>query len=117
MRRRDFITTMAVGAAGWPLSVRADQLMQAPLIGVLFADRAESPLPKLFTSAFPKLMKDERASAPSPKTEIQYRFSGGDTDATRAYARELIRMRPAVIVAISNTAMAALHHEATSIPV
>ena len=26
-------------------------------------------------------------------------------------------MRPAVIVAISNTAMAALHHEATSIPV
>lgn len=41
MRRRDFITTIAVGAAGWPLSVRADQLPQAPLIGVLFADRAE----------------------------------------------------------------------------
>jgi putative ABC transport system substrate-binding protein len=117
MRRRDFITTVAVGAAGWPLSVRAGQPTQAPLIGVLFADRAESPLPKLFTSTFPKLMKDERASASSANPEIQYRFSGGDTDATRASARELIGMRPAVIVAISNTAMAALHHETTSIPV
>jgi putative ABC transport system substrate-binding protein len=68
-------------------------------------------------STFPKLMKDERASASGAKTEIQYRFSGGDTDATRASARELIGMRPAVIVAISNTAMAALHHEATNIPV
>jgi putative ABC transport system substrate-binding protein len=117
MRRRDFITIMAGGAAGWPLSVRADQSAKAPLIGVLFADRADSPLPKLFMSAFPRLLKDERSSASSPNTEIQYRFSGGDTDATRASARELIGMRPAVIVAISNTSMAALRHEATSIPV
>jgi ABC-type uncharacterized transport system substrate-binding protein len=117
MRRRDFITTIAVGAAGWPLSIRADQPTQAPLIGVLFADKAESPFPKLFMSAFPKLLEHERGPASGVKAEIQYRFSGGDTDPTRASARELIGMRPAVIVAISNTAMAALHHEATSIPV
>jgi putative ABC transport system substrate-binding protein len=84
---------------------------------VLFADRAEGAFSKLFMSAFPKLLKDERGSASNPKTEIQYRFSGGDTDATRTGARDLIGMRPAVIVAISNTSMAALHHEATSIPV
>jgi putative tryptophan/tyrosine transport system substrate-binding protein len=53
----------------------------------------------------------------SPNVEIQYRFSGGDTDATLASARELIGLRPAVIVANSNTSMAALHREATSIPV
>jgi putative ABC transport system substrate-binding protein len=117
MRRRDFITTMAVGTATWPLSIRADQPAQVPLIGVLFADKAESPFSKLFLSAFPKLLQDERGSASGAKTEIKYRFSGGDTDPTRASARELIGMRPAVIVAISNTAMAALHHEATSIPV
>jgi hypothetical protein len=50
-------------------------------------------------------MKDERSSASGPKTEIQYRFSGGDTDATKAYARELIEMRPAVILAITNTSI------------
>jgi len=52
----------------------------------------------------------------SPSVEIQYHFSGGDTDATQSSARE-IGMRPAVIVANSNTSMAALHREATSIPV
>jgi putative ABC transport system substrate-binding protein len=117
MRRRDFITTMAVGTAAWPLSIRADQPAQVPLIGVLSADKADSPFAKLFMSAFPKLLQAERGSAFGAKTEIQYRFSGGDTDPTRASARELIGMRPAVIVAITNTAMAALHHEATSIPV
>ena len=80
MRRRDFITTMAVGTATWPLSIRADQPAQVPLIGVLFADKAESPFSKLFLSAFPKLLQDERGSAPGAKTEIKYRFSGGDTD-------------------------------------
>jgi putative ABC transport system substrate-binding protein len=117
MRRRDFITTMAVGTAAWPLSIRADQPAQVPLIGVLSADKADSPFAKLFMSAFPKLLQAERGSAYGAKTEIQYRFSGGDTDPTRASARDLIGMRPAVIVAITNTAMAALHHEATSIPV
>src|SRR5690348_9418324 len=114
MRRRDFIRAMAAGTAAWPLTVRADQPTQVPLIGVLFADRAESPFSRLFTSAFPKLINAERGSA---RTEIQYRFSGGDTDATRTYARELIGLRPAVIVAVTNTSMAALHREATSIPI
>lgn len=75
MRRRDFITTMALGAAAWPLSIRADQPTRAPLVGVLFADKPESPFPKLFMSAFPKLLLGERGSASGAKTEIQYRFS------------------------------------------
>jgi putative ABC transport system substrate-binding protein len=115
MRRRDFI--IAAGAVGFSLSVRAGQAAHAPLIGVLFADRADSPFAKLFTAAFPQRVEDQRGPASGTKAEIQYRFSGGDTDATRACARELIEMRPSVIVAVTNTAMAALHHEATTIPV
>lgn len=116
MRRRDFI--VAVGAAaGLSLSVRAEQLVHAPLIGVLFADRAEGAFAKLFTSGFPQRVEDERKRTFGSKAEIQYRFSGGDTEATRASARELIEMRPSVIVAVTNTAMAALHYEATNIPV
>jgi putative tryptophan/tyrosine transport system substrate-binding protein len=116
MRRRDFMRVMVVGAAGWPLSIRAEQPAQAALIGVLFANRADDPFSKWFTTGFARLMK-ERGSLPSPNFEIQYRFSDGDTDATRASARELIGMRPAVILASSNTSMAALHLEATGIPV
>jgi putative tryptophan/tyrosine transport system substrate-binding protein len=116
MRRRDFMRVMVVGAAGWPLSIRAQQPARAPLIGVLFSTRADDPFSKWFRTAFDRLMK-ERGSLSSPSVEIQYRFPGGDTDATRASARELIGLRPAVIVANSNTSMAALHREATSIPV
>jgi putative ABC transport system substrate-binding protein len=82
---------------------------------VLLTNRADDPLSKWFTTVFARLMK-ERGSLSGPNVEIQYRFSGGDTDATRAYARELIGLRPAVILANTNTSMAALH-EATSIPV
>lgn len=117
MKRRDFITMIAVSAAGWPLSIRAGQSAGPPLIGVLFADSAESPFAKLFTAAFPQRLADQRGRASGAQEVIQYRFSGGDTDATRACARELIEMRPSVIVAVTNTSMAALHHEATTIPV
>ena len=117
MRRRDFVTMTAVSAAGWPLSIRAGQSAGPPLIGVLFADRADSPFAKLFTAAFPHRLEDQRGPASGAKAEIQYRFSGGDTDATRTCARELIEMRPSVIVAVTNTAMAALHYVATTIPV
>lgn len=116
MRRRDFMRVMVVGAAGWPLSIRAEQPAQAPLVAVLLIGREDDPFNKWFTTEFTRLMK-ERGSLPNPNVEVQYRFSGGDTDATRAYARELIRLRPAVILAMSNTSMAALHREATTIPV
>ena len=85
-------------------------------VAVLLIGREDDPFNKWFTTEFTRLMK-ERGSLPNPNVEVQYRFSGGDTDATRAYARELIRLRPAVILAMSNTSMAALHREATTIPV
>src|SRR5262245_50785890 len=116
MKRRDFMRVMVVGAAAWPLSIRAQQPAQSPLIGVLHSTRADDPFSKWFTTAFGRLM-NEGGPMSSRKVEIQYRFPGGDTDATRASARELIGLRPAVILAISNTSMAALHREATSIPV
>jgi putative ABC transport system substrate-binding protein len=49
--------------------------------------------------------------------EIRYRWGVGDTDLTRAYAKELIEMRPDVILAHTNTGMAALHREASAVPI
>jgi putative ABC transport system substrate-binding protein len=47
---------------------------------------------------------------------IEYRITRGDTDLSRAYARELIALRPDVLFAVTNTSMAALHHEHSNIP-
>jgi putative ABC transport system substrate-binding protein len=48
--------------------------------------------------------------------QIEYRITGGDTDLTRRYARELVALRPDVLFALTNTSMAALHAEHSSVP-
>jgi putative ABC transport system substrate-binding protein len=48
--------------------------------------------------------------------QIEYRITRGDTDLSRAYARELLALQPDVLVAVTNTSMAALHAEHSNIP-
>jgi putative tryptophan/tyrosine transport system substrate-binding protein len=116
MRRRDFINIMTLGAVAWPLTVRAERPNSASLIGVLLATRADDAQSKGFMTALDNTVR-EHGSASSPNIKFEYRFAAGDTDLTQAFARELISMRPAVIVAVSNTSMAALHRESTTIPI
>jgi hypothetical protein len=49
--------------------------------------------------------------------ELHYRWGAGDTELTRAYAKELIELQPSVIFAHTNTGMAALHRETSTIPI
>lgn len=115
MRRRDFISIMGLGAAAWPLAVRSKP-DSAALIGALLPTHADDALSKLFVAVVGKAVH-EQSSASGQNIKIEYRFAGGDTDLTESFARELISMRPAVIVAVSNTSMAALHHASTTIPI
>lgn len=115
MRRRDFISIMGLGAAAWPLAVRS-KTDSAALIGALLPTHADDALSKLFVAVVGKAVH-EQSSASGQNIKIEYRFAGGDTDLTESFARELISMRPAVIVAVSNTSMAALHHASTTIPI
>ena len=48
--------------------------------------------------------------------KIEYRVTGGDTEISHKYARELIALQPDVLFAITNTSMAALHLEHSNIP-
>src|SRR6266567_3566247 len=48
--------------------------------------------------------------------QIETRITRGDTNLSRAYARELLALQPEVLFAITNTSMAALHAEHSSIP-
>jgi putative tryptophan/tyrosine transport system substrate-binding protein len=49
--------------------------------------------------------------------KIEYRFGGGDTTVTRAQARELLALDLDVLFVQTNTAMAAVHAEHTSVPI
>ncbi|XIA66783.1 ABC transporter substrate-binding protein [Bradyrhizobium sp. TZ2] len=48
--------------------------------------------------------------------QIEYRITRGDTNLSQAYARELLALQPDVLFAVTNTSMAALHAEHSSIP-
>lgn len=49
--------------------------------------------------------------------QIDHRITGGDTNLSRTYARELIAAQPDVLFAVSNTSMAALHAERPRPPI
>jgi len=116
MRRREFLSIMCLGTAAWPLGVRAGQPNSPPLIGVLLATHADDALSEAFARDFGKALH-KSGPATTHNVKIEYRFGGGNTDLSSVLARELISLRPDVIVAVSNTSMAALQHASTTIPV
>jgi putative tryptophan/tyrosine transport system substrate-binding protein len=53
---------------------------------------------------------------PGEDVRFEVRVSNGDTDQTRRYAHELISLKPTVLFAVTNTSMAALYAEHSTIP-
>src|SRR5262249_11654774 len=98
MRRREFIAFLG-GAAGWPLIARAQQTERTRLIGVLMAN-AESDLAAqseitVLRDALTKLGWTEGVNL-----RIELRWGGGDSDKIRRLAKELVDLRPDVILSV-----------------
>src|SRR5262245_3985344 len=107
MRRREFIALLG-GAAAWPLAARAQQGGGMRRIGVLVASYAETDREgqarvAVFLDTFRRLgWSDGR------NVRIDYHWGAGDADRSTAFAAELVRSAPDVIVAVSNPTLAEL---------
>jgi putative ABC transport system substrate-binding protein len=111
MKRREFISLIG-GAMAWPLAARAQQKNRAYRIAVLLGGSpANSPNVDIIENSFKRL-----GWSPGRDLEIEYRSGAGDTELNKAYAKEITRMKPDAILAMTNSAMAALHREASAIP-
>ena len=104
MRRRDFIFGLAMLAN----LHRASAQDRTRRLGALIPN----PLSKAILEAALK----EKGWFVGQNLQIEYRITGGDTDLTRRYARELLALQPDVLFAMTNTSMAALHAERSNIP-
>jgi putative ABC transport system substrate-binding protein len=113
MRRREFISLLG-GAAAWPAV--AQQAPRLRRIGALIGSARDDPVARTRMAEFEERLR-ELGWLIGRDVEIQHRWSGGETDLTRTFARELIAMQPDVIYAVTNTAMAALHREAATTPI
>jgi len=114
MRRRKFITLLG-GAAAWPLVAFAQQTQRIRRIGVLMPFAADDPEIVVRVSAFTQALRDLGWTVGS-NLQIDYRWSGGDTDRMRSFAAELIAMSPDVIVANGSPAMEALQQASSTVP-
>jgi putative ABC transport system substrate-binding protein len=116
MRRRQFIALVGGAVVAWPLAARAQQGARMPRIGVLFAARAGKDTASVFIEAFTKSLL-QLGWVDGQNIKIDYRFAGYDVAQAQALARELVNLKPDLILAINTLVVAALQRETKSIPI
>src|SRR5215472_16193210 len=97
MRRRAFISLLG-GAAAWPLAARAQQPERMRRIGVLNNIAADDPDAPVRVAALAQGLQ-ELGWTIDRSLRIEYRWSAGDADRIRRYAKELSTLSPDVIIA------------------
>jgi ABC-type uncharacterized transport system substrate-binding protein len=115
VRRRDFISLVASGAAVWPLPGQAQQADRVRRIGVLMPFSENDAEGKLELAGFAQQLQ-ELGWADGRNLRIDYRWSAGDPARMQTLAKELIALQPDVIFARSTPVMAALLKQTRTIP-
>jgi putative tryptophan/tyrosine transport system substrate-binding protein len=114
MRRREFITLLGATAA-WPLAARAQQPEGMRRIGVLMGLPEEDPETKARVVKFRQQL-ERLGWSEGRNVSIDIRFAPAGAQA-QALAKELVALRPDVILAHAAQIAAALHRETRAIPV
>jgi putative ABC transport system substrate-binding protein len=117
MRRREFITVVAGGVAGWPLVVaQAQRLDQIRKIGMLVNFPSEDPEGQARVKAFAQaLQKLGWTEGDNVRTET--RWASDDANRYRRYSEELVALAPDVILASGTPSVAALQRVTHRIPI
>jgi len=113
IRRRDFVTLL-VSAAAWPLVARAQQPEHMRRVGVLMA-MAENEEGRARIAAF----RDELhrlGRVGGRNIQIEIRWAAGDEAKLQHFAKELVSLKPDVILANTTPAARALQRHTSEIP-
>jgi putative ABC transport system substrate-binding protein len=115
MRRREFVTLLGGAAAAWPLAAtQAQQSARMARIAVLFAARKD--MAAEYVETFTKSLL-ELGWVDGQNIKIDYRFAENDVEKARAFAKELVDLKPDVILAINTVVVAAFRRETKTIPI
>jgi putative ABC transport system substrate-binding protein len=116
MRRREFIAGLG-SAAAWPVVARAQQSDRMRRVGVLTGNDENDPLAKTSISAFIQALAGLGWTLGRNMQMDLRSADGGDTNRIRAFAQELVGLRPDIILAGTTPATAALQRETQTIPI
>src|SRR5215471_16907911 len=115
MKRREFIALLG-GAAAWPLGARAQQGERVRRIGLLLNIRADDPQSQARLAAFAQGLQ-QLGWTIGQNVLVDYRWGGGDAEAMRKHAAELVALAPDVILAHSSAALAPLLQVTRTVPI
>jgi putative ABC transport system substrate-binding protein len=117
LRRRDLITLIGGAAASiLPRGAHAQQPGRMRRIGVLTGFSENDPEGQRRVTAFLARLR-ELGWTDGRNVRIEYRWGAGDASRIRAYAAELVRLGPDVILVNSSSVLRSLQQETRSIPI
>jgi putative ABC transport system substrate-binding protein len=117
MRRREFITLLGgAAAAAWPPVARAQQPDRMRRIGVLMPTAESDPEAKARLSGFTQGLA-ESGWTDGRNLRMDVRWAAGNVDLMRTFAKELVDLRPEMILAATTPATAAVQRETRTIPI
>jgi putative tryptophan/tyrosine transport system substrate-binding protein len=115
MKRREFITLVG-SAATWPLAARAQQPSGMRRIGVLLGNAESDPQAQAGVAKFTKALQDLGWNV-GRNIAIDYRWAAADLGRMATFAKELVALRPDLIVGSTTPVIEALQRETKTIPI
>jgi putative tryptophan/tyrosine transport system substrate-binding protein len=116
MKRREFITLLGGAVAAWPIAARAQQGQPMRRIGVLMAFNETDSRAKRWLSRFASGLS-QLGWTNGSNLRIDVRWAGDDVKQMRLFAKELVGIKPDVILAFGTPVTAALQRETRTIPI
>jgi putative ABC transport system substrate-binding protein len=109
LERREVIALLGGLVAAWPLATRAQQAARIRRIGVLSAFAESDPEAQGNVTAFRQAL-ERLGWTDGGNVRIDYRWGSADAERIRAYAIELVGLKPDVILAVSALVLQPLRH-------
>jgi putative ABC transport system substrate-binding protein len=114
VKRRDFITLVG-GAAAWPLAARAQQGGEVRRLGVLSNIGESDPEAQSMAAALHRGLR-ELGWVNGRNLQVDHRWGAGNPQRVADFAKELVALKPDVIVAHTTPSVIALRKETNTIP-
>jgi putative ABC transport system substrate-binding protein len=116
VRRREFILALGGAAAACPLAARAQQLAHIRRIGVLSPFSENDSEAQANVSAFRHAL-EKLSWTVGTNLHIDYRWGSGDPERIRAYAIELVGLKPDVLLVSTALVLQPLQQQTRDIPI
>jgi putative tryptophan/tyrosine transport system substrate-binding protein len=116
IRRREFIVAFGGTAVAWPLAPRAEQPEPMRRIGVMIEFDEKDPEAKAYPSGLTRGLA-QLGWIDGRNVRIDIRWAAASVERMQVFAKELVDLRPDVIVTSSTPVTAAVQRETQTIPI